>query len=83
MPGFTRGNRGNTIGSDQLDQTLAKRSPDAKWNVFWYEGSVVNAFSDSFLQLTPVQGTSGAGPGTTHIITIDKSLGIKQVRKAL
>ena len=78
MPGFTSGNRGNTVGSNILDQTIAKRVPSALWNVFWYEGTVANAFSDSFFKITPVQGTAGAGPGTTHIITIDKSLGIKQ-----
>ena len=77
MPGFTRGNRRNTAGSNQLDQTLAKRAPDAKWNVYWYEGTVANSFKNSYMLIKPVQGTAGAGAGTTHIITIDRFMEIK------
>ncbi|GMH97852.1 hypothetical protein TrVE_jg3183 [Triparma verrucosa] len=77
MPGFTRGTRRNTAGSNQLDQTLAKRAPDAKWNVYWYEGTVANSFKDSYMLIKPVQGTAGAGAGTTHIITIDRFMEIK------
>ena len=77
MPGFTRGTCQNTVGANQLDQALAKRAPAAKWNVKWYEGTIANSFSDSFLQMNPVQGTAGVGANEVVTIIVDKALEIK------
>ena len=77
MPGFTRGTCQNTVGSNLLDQTLAKRAPAALWNVKWYEGTVANSFSDSYFLFNPVQGTAGVSGGDVVTIVVDKALEIK------